>query len=138
MITYLQHTDPILPHYAPQKWTFPRGALATIDRTFFGPIGAIALHGICETHVAHHISSKMPHYNAWEATEALKNFLGPHYYRSDENMLIIFYKSYRECLFIEDGEEVPFYKNAAGMAKRVAIEESGNISDSGIDMGESK
>jgi fatty acid desaturase len=48
-------------HYTANKWTFARGALATIDRTFLGPIGAYVLHGICETHVAHHISSKMPH-----------------------------------------------------------------------------
>lgn len=31
-----------------------------------------------------------------------------------------------------------FYKNASGLAQRVPVEESGNISDSGIDMAESK
>lgn len=40
--------------------------------------------------------------------------------------------------FIEDGEDIVFYKNAAGIAKKVAVEESGNVSDSGIDMTESK
>lgn len=138
MITFLQHTDPILPHYSPAKWTFPRGALCTIDREVFGPIGPYVLHGIAETHVAHHISSKIPHYNAWEATEALKEFLGPHYYKSSENFLVSFYKSYRDCLYIEDGADVAFYKNAAGVAQRVAVEEGGNLSDSGIDMTESK
>ena len=97
-ITYLQHTDPVLPHYSANKWTFARGALATIDRTFMGFVGGWILHGICETHVAHHTSSKIPHYNAWEATEALKNFLGPHYQRSEENMFVSFYKSHRDCL----------------------------------------
>ncbi|WVQ82984.1 hypothetical protein IAT38_005122 [Cryptococcus sp. DSM 104549] len=137
-ITFLQHTDPVLPHYSANKWTFPRGALATIDRTFMGPIGGLVLHGITETHVAHHISSKMPHYNAWEATEALKNFLGPAYHKSDENMLVSFYKCYRECRFVEDGQDIVFYKNASGLAQRVPVEEGGNISDSGIDMTESK
>lgn len=137
-ITYLQHTDPILPHYSAEKWTFARGALATIDRNLMGPIGPYVLHGIAETHVSHHICSKIPHYNAWEATEALKTFLGPHYYCSTESMFAAYWRSFRECVFIEDGEDVVFYKNAAGVAQRVAVEEGGNISDSGVDMGESK
>lgn len=133
-ITYLQHTDPVLPHYSANKWTFARGALATIDRKFMGPIGEYILHGICETHVSHHISSKIPHYNAWEATDALREFLGPHYYRSEENMWRCFYRSYRDCLFVEDDQDIVFYKNARGIAQRVAVEEGGNVSDSGIDM----
>jgi len=137
MITFLQHTDPVLPHYSAAKWTFARGALATIDRTFFGPIGGWILHGICETHVAHHISSKIPHYNAWEATDALKEFLGPHYHRDDTNMLVAFYRCYRECRFVEDGQDVVFFKNAAGVAQKVAVEEGGHFSDSGVDMTES-
>ncbi|WVQ65742.1 uncharacterized protein L199_003920 [Kwoniella botswanensis] len=137
-ITYLQHTDPVLPHYSANTWTFPRGALATIDRTFMGPIGAYVLHGICETHVSHHISSKIPHYNAWEATEALRKFLGPHYYRSEENMFVSCWKAYRSCVFVEENQDIVFYRNARGVAQRVAVEENGNISDSGVDMTESK
>ena len=38
-ITFLQHTDPLLPHYSNAVWTFPRGALATIDRNCMGFIG---------------------------------------------------------------------------------------------------
>ena len=71
LITFLQHTDPILPHYRAPEFTFPRGALATLDRnllgnlgSFMGWIGACATHGISETHVAHHVASKIPHYNA--------------------------------------------------------------------------
>ena len=40
--------------------------------------------------------------------------------------------------FIEDGSDVAFYKNSAGVAQKIAVEENGNISDSGVDMGESK
>lgn len=57
-----------------------------------GWIGAHATHGISETHVLHHVSSKIPHYNAyalhilisylalniylsWEASTALKKML---------------------------------------------------------------
>jgi omega-6 fatty acid desaturase / acyl-lipid omega-6 desaturase (Delta-12 desaturase) len=72
LITFLQHTDPLLPHYRPPEFTFPRGALATLDRNLLGDcgsimgwIGAHATNGISETHVAHHVSSKIPHYNAF-------------------------------------------------------------------------
>lgn len=81
MITFLQHTDPALPHYQASAFTFPRGALSTFDRSLMGGPGLFgafcgyifgsAMHGICETHVVHHTSSKIPHYNAWEAKAAL-------------------------------------------------------------------
>ncbi|KAK7678620.1 hypothetical protein QCA50_018343 [Cerrena zonata] len=33
-VTFLQHTDPSMPHYKDNEWTFARGAAATIDRNF--------------------------------------------------------------------------------------------------------
>ena len=75
----IQHTDQTIPHYGPDEWTFARGALSTMDRNLLGPIGPYILHGICklitdsipfnadtddllgETHVVHHIHSKIPH-----------------------------------------------------------------------------
>ncbi|KAI9853775.1 MAG: hypothetical protein M1824_000885, partial [Vezdaea acicularis] len=80
-ITYLQHTDPSLPHYTPEAWNYVRGAAATIDREF-GFIGRQLLHGIIETHVLHHYVSTIPFYHADEATEAIKPIMGKHY-RSD-------------------------------------------------------
>lgn len=50
MITYLQHTDPSLPHYSADQWNFQRGALCTMDRNLMGPVGPYLMHGICETH----------------------------------------------------------------------------------------
>ena len=71
LITFLQHTDPLLPHYRAPEFTFPRGALATLDRNLLGDCGKImswigghATNGISETHILHHVSSKIPHYNA--------------------------------------------------------------------------
>ena len=79
LITFLQHTDPLLPHYRASEFTFPRGALSTLDRSLLGDLGpimgwlgAFATHGISETHVLHHVCSKIPHYHAWEATDALR------------------------------------------------------------------
>lgn len=137
-ITFLQHTDPLLPHYRADAWTFARGALCTIDRTFFGPLGDICLHGICETHVAHHISSKIPHYNAWEATAAVKEFTGDYYMISDENFMVSLWKNFRSCKWVEDTGDVVFFKNARGVAQRVAVEQSGGVSDSGVDVSADK
>merc|ERR1711939_1183899 len=80
-ITFLQHTDPSLPHYTPTSWTYTRGAAATIDRES-GFIGRQLLHGIVETHVLHHYVSTIPFYHADEASEAIKKVMGRHY-RSD-------------------------------------------------------
>lgn len=133
-ITFLQHTDPALPHYSEKTWTFARGALATVDRNCLGPIGPYIFHGITETHVAHHTSSRIPHYNAWEATEALKQFLGPHYQYNPENMIKSFWKVYRSCKFIEEGEDIAFYRDPSGVAQKVGIlEENGAVSDSGVE-----
>jgi len=130
MITFLQHTDPMLPHYREGEWNFQRGALCTIDRNLGGAIGAYVFHGICETHVAHHICSRIPHYHAWEATEALKAVLGEHYMKSDDNMYTSLVSNYRQCRFVEDNDSCVFYKNAQGKAQRRVVYEE----DSGVDV----
>ncbi|KAG8985335.1 hypothetical protein FRB95_004150 [Tulasnella sp. JGI-2019a] len=145
-ITFLQHTDPALPHYQASSFTFPRGALSTFDRELMGGPGIFgkicgficggATHGISETHVAHHIASKMPHYNAWEAKRCLEERLAREGMTIQGNpgtwseaLRII-----RECKFIEDEGEVRFYKNSRGKAARVAVFSSEGISDSGVDV----
>jgi omega-6 fatty acid desaturase / acyl-lipid omega-6 desaturase (Delta-12 desaturase) len=82
LITFLQHTDPFLPHYRASAFNFQRGALSTLDRSLlggagqlFGWLGGFLTHGISETHVLHHVSSKIPHYHAWEASDALRKRL---------------------------------------------------------------
>ncbi|KAI4267873.1 MAG: hypothetical protein L6R38_008057 [Xanthoria sp. 2 TBL-2021] len=124
-ITFLQHTDPTLPHYEPQSWNFARGAAATIDREF-GFIGRHLLHGIIETHVLHHFVSTIPFYNADEATEAIKPIMGQHYRSNVEGGPVGFLKSIwqsaRMCQWIEpcegaEGENkgVLFYRNRNGL-----------------------
>ena len=60
MITYLHHTDPALPHYRGNEWSYARGAAATVDRDFLGPMGDFFLHGVAHFHVIHHFFPKMP------------------------------------------------------------------------------
>ncbi|KAI0766444.1 delta12-fatty acid desaturase [Trametes elegans] len=143
MITFLQHTDPLLPHYRAPEFTFPRGALATFDRnllggcgSFMGWLGAFATHGISETHVAHHVVSKIPHYHAWEATDALRKRL------AQNGIELIgrpsgwgeMYRVIRECKFVEDEGDIIFYKNARGFAAAKPAFADNTASDSGIEI----
>ena len=132
-ITFLQHTDPTLPHYYPEAWNFTRGAAATIDREF-GFIGRSLFHGIIETHVAHHYISTIPFYNADEATEAIKKVMGKHY-RSDTaggpwGFLRALWTSARWCNFVEECEgaegadrAVLFFRNRNNLGTKPLSEE---------------
>ncbi|KAI1747001.1 fatty acid desaturase-domain-containing protein [Xylaria castorea] len=124
-ITFLQHTDPSLPHYTGESWNYVRGAAATIDREF-GFIGRQLLHGIIETHVLHHYVSTIPFYNADEASEAIKKVMGRHY-RADTRggslgFLKSIWRSARMCHWVEpsegavgEGKGVLFFRNTNGL-----------------------
>ncbi|KAI1858494.1 uncharacterized protein JN550_012627 [Neoarthrinium moseri] len=129
-ITFLQHTDPTLPHYTGASWTYVRGAAATIDREF-GFIGRQLLHGIIETHVLHHYVSTIPFYNADEATEAIKKVMGRHYRADTKNGSIGFlqamWRSARWCQWVEpsegatgEGKGVLFFRNRNGLGTKPA------------------
>ncbi|QSZ29715.1 hypothetical protein DSL72_004232 [Monilinia vaccinii-corymbosi] len=124
-ITFLQHTDPTLPHYSGESWNYVRGAAATIDREF-GFIGRTLLHGIIETHVLHHYVSTIPFYHADEATEAIKPIMGRHYRADVRGGSLGFLKSLwtsaRWCQWVEpsegaegEGKNVLFFRNRNGL-----------------------
>lgn len=136
MITYLQHTDPVVPHYKPETWNFVRGALCTVDRKWLGPVGPFFLHGIAETHVLHHVSSKIPHYHAWEASEALKKRLGEHYQSSNENVFVSLWKSINRCKFVDENDQVAFFRDANGVPSACVAPNSAYNSDSGVTLSE--
>lgn len=129
-ITFLQHTDPTLPHYHTEEWNFVRGAAATIDREC-GFIGRHLLHGIVETHVLHHYVSTIPFYNADEASDAIRPVMGKHY-RSDVEggffgFLAAMYKSARMCQWVEPsaeatdkGKNILFFRNRNGLGTKPA------------------
>lgn len=70
--TWLQHTDTDIPHFSSPDWNWAKGALQTVDRPY-GPLLNLLHHGIGSTHVCHHINPRIPHYNAWQATELLRS-----------------------------------------------------------------
>lgn len=47
MFTYLHHSDPTIPHYRKEEWSFLRGATATVDRPLLGWMGRFFLHNVC-------------------------------------------------------------------------------------------
>lgn len=118
MITYLHHTDPILPHYRKKEWNFQRGAAATVDRDFLGWQGNFFLHGVAHFHVIHHFFPTMPFYHGAEATPYLKAFLKEHYLYSDKPVFQALWHSYNECQFVEDEGDIVFYRNKEGKAVR--------------------
>ncbi|KAL9233124.1 hypothetical protein vseg_008158 [Gypsophila vaccaria] len=114
LITFLQHTHPSLPHYESSEWDWLRGALATVDRDY-GILNKV-FHNITDTHVAHHLFSTMPHYNAMEATKAIKPILGKYYHFDGTSVFQAMWRETKECIYVAPDEEdkskgVLWYKN---------------------------
>nr|AJD87361.1 hypothetical protein 1 [Blastobotrys adeninivorans] len=121
-ITFLQHTDPRLPHYNADEWTFAKGASATIDRDF-GFIGRHIFHDIIETHVLHHFVSRIPFYNGREATEAIRKVMGTHYQRDDSNFVTSLYRVARTCQFVEGDNGVSMFRNVNNIGVRPNLDQ---------------
>ncbi|XP_057982530.1 delta(12)-fatty-acid desaturase FAD2-like [Malania oleifera] len=104
LIIFLQHTHPSLPHYDGSEWDWMRGALSTVDRDY-GILNGV-FHNVADTHVLHHLFTTIPHYNAMEATKAVRPILGE-YYRFDATPFWqAVWREVRECVFVEpDGGE---------------------------------
>ena len=101
LYTYMHHTDVSLPHYPNESWQWLMGALATVDRDY-GFLWNTLHHNIGNTHVLHHLFSKIPHYHAMEATEAIKPILGDYYFESKEPILSGLYKNMKNCKYVDD------------------------------------
>ncbi|KAL0958240.1 hypothetical protein HGRIS_000396 [Hohenbuehelia grisea] len=119
MFTYLHHSDPTIPHYRKDAWTFLRGAAATVDRPLLGWMGRFFLHNISHDHVAHHFFSNAPFYNGPKITERVKKVLGEDYNYDSTPTWYALWRSFTECLFVEEDESVVFYRNRRGEAARV-------------------
>lgn len=108
-VTYLHHTDTYVPHFREGEWSWLRGSLCTIDRSY-GKILDVVLHHITDTHVCHHIFSKMPFYHCVEATEAIKPILGNYYLKDSTPILSALWRVTNYCKFIQDDGKVVFYQ----------------------------
>ncbi|KAF8220067.1 hypothetical protein L208DRAFT_1455665 [Tricholoma matsutake] len=118
MFTYLHHSDPTIPHYRKAEWSFLRGAAATVDRPLLGWMGRFFFHNISHDHVAHHFFIKAPFYNGPQITKAIKAVLKDSYNYDSTPTFYALYRSFTECLFIEEEGDIVFYKNKDGVAVR--------------------
>ena len=116
LITFLQHTDPAVPHYREGEFTWVRGALCTIDRSY-GWLLDHVFHHISDTHVVHHLFHKMPFYHAREATLAVREKLGAYYMADHTPIPMALYNTFRACRFIDDAGDTVFYKDCAAFNK---------------------
>jgi omega-6 fatty acid desaturase (delta-12 desaturase) len=110
LITYLQHTDPRIPHYSrdTKKWNFERGAISTVDRDYGWLLNHI-MHHIQDSHVAHHIFSDMPYYGAIKATPYLKKKLGKYYVFDGTHYYKACLRSWMSCQYVADHGQVSYW-----------------------------
>jgi omega-3 fatty acid desaturase (delta-15 desaturase) len=77
-VTYLQHHDNIAEDtivYDDSSWSFIKGALQTVDRSYGWIIDKLT-HNITNGHIVHHIFfTKIPHYHLETATKHLYKYL---------------------------------------------------------------
>lgn len=116
MFTYLQHSDPTIPYYRRDQWTFARGALATVDRPLFGWVGRFFFHNISTDHLAHHFFATIPFYNLPQVTAAIKPVLGEYYNYDSTPVLYALWRSFTQCTFVENEGSVLFFRNQYGEA----------------------
>lgn len=111
LYTWLQHTDPSVPQYGADEWTWVKGALSTIDR----PYGIFDFfhHKIGSTHVAHHLFHEMPFYKADVATAALKDYLGPKglYNYDPTPWYQAMWRVAKTCHYVEGIEGIQYYRS---------------------------
>ncbi|PBK77234.1 hypothetical protein ARMSODRAFT_268585 [Armillaria solidipes] len=134
MFTYLHHSDPTIPHYRKAEWSFLRGAAATVDRPLLGWMGRFFFHNISHDHVAHHFFSSAPFYNGPAITQIVKNVLGASYNYDSTPSFYALYRSFTQCLFVEEEGDIVFYKNKNGeVAREVAYDAVKRIKVDGWD-----
>mmetsp|Transcript_19317 Transcript_19317/g.29765 ORF Transcript_19317/g.29765 Transcript_19317/m.29765 type:complete len:424 (+) Transcript_19317:99-1370(+) len=111
LYTWLQHTDPSVPQYGADEWTWVKGALSTIDR----PYGIFDFfhHRIGSTHVAHHLFHEMPCYHAKEATAHIKAFLEPKglYNYDPTAWWVVMWRVSKTCHYVQDNTGIQYYKS---------------------------
>lgn len=118
MITYLHHSDPTIAHYRGAEWSFLRGALSTVDRPLLGWVGRFFFHNISHDHIAHHVAVNVPFYNGPEVTARLREVLKEDYNYDSTNTFRALYRTFTQCIFIEDNDGIVLYKNRQGKAAR--------------------
>merc|ERR1711977_170808 len=92
LTTFLHHQDVDAPWYGNTQWTYVKGNLSSIDRSY-GFIIDNLIHDI-GTHQIHHLFPKIPHYKLRKATVAFRQAYPNLVRKSDENNLPAFFNNW--------------------------------------------
>lgn len=109
--TFLHHQDVDAPWYGNTEWTYVKGNLSSIDRSY-GYIIDNLIHDI-GTHQIHHLFPKIPHYKLREATKAFRQAFPELVRESKENVLPAFFTNwviYCKYAFAPKGVEYFCYR----------------------------
>ena len=99
LVTFLHHNDEKTPWYGDSEWTYVKGNLSSVDRSYGWLINNLS-HNI-GTHQIHHLFPIIPHYKLVRASDAFRTAF-PHLVReSKERILTSFVKT--ACLYAEHG-----------------------------------
>ena len=109
--TFLHHTDPTVPLYGEDEWTWVRGALTTIDRDY--GIFNFFHHQAGSAHVVHHLFHEIPFYNSVKATKAMRDFLEPKgLYNFDPTpWRKALWRTFRNCQYVDDTCGIQYKKS---------------------------
>ncbi|KAG7398422.1 linoleoyl-CoA desaturase [Phytophthora boehmeriae] len=89
--TFLHHNDEDTPWYGDSEWTYVKGNLSSVDRSYGWLINNLS-HNI-GTHQIHHLFPIIPHYKLVRATEAFHKAFPELVRKSDEPILKAFYRT---------------------------------------------
>ncbi|KAI9905365.1 hypothetical protein PsorP6_014354 [Peronosclerospora sorghi] len=88
--TFLHHNDEETPWYGDSDWTYVRGNLSSVDRSYGSLINNLS-HNI-GTHQIHHLFPIIPHYKLNRATAAFRDAFPKLVRKSDEPILKAFFR----------------------------------------------
>ena len=123
--TFLHHTDPSVPVYGEGEWTWMRGALTTIDRSY--GVFDFFHHHIGSTHLVHHLCHEIPFYNSVKATKAVRDFLEPKgLYNFDPTpWWKALWKTFRMCQYVDKTSGVQYKKSFDELLPLLLLGEKG-------------
>ncbi|KAI5456835.1 oleate delta-12 desaturase [Mariannaea sp. PMI_226] len=114
---FLHHTHPLARKYEDKAWSYTKGALSTVDRSF-GFIGRHFFHNAVDYHTVHHFFPAIPFHKAEEATKAIRPLLGSYYlHERNASFLESLVQTFLECTYVSEVSEEPWGKGVLVFAK---------------------
>ncbi|MEW6269320.1 MAG: fatty acid desaturase [Thermodesulfobacteriota bacterium] len=107
LVTYLHHTDPRVPWYRGDAWSFVDGALSTVDRRY-GLLERV--HHDAGCHVVHHLFPGLPHYRLRAAAARVRPLLGERYRADRRSIIRALVESLRACRVVPAAGDVVYYE----------------------------